>query len=548
MAGFTDDKKTFFSAIIDSVKKVGSFGMSYEDLVIKNSQAVGVSEAQFLQKGGIKDEAFLFGLRRADTTTKQYIAYFDKDYKNKKHYLQGFSQNPEIEFILDTICDEAIVYDERNFWAYFSFMQHDDVDEETYDKVQKRYKEIYNLFGFNQDILSWHLFRKFLSDGILSFEIVFDKKGKNIVGFKELDPASLVPTVEAQPDGSFIDIWIQYPDNPSLTRKLYDSQIIYISYAKGGGTAGRVSYTERLIRSFNLLRIMEHTRIIWNVMNSSYRMAMTVPIGTKSPQKAKQTLGELMSIYKEDIRLNTDSGELSVDGKPKIQFFKNYLMPSSPNGTPDIQPLAGAGDATAFSDTTVLKYFANKLRMDSKIPATRFGREESGSEGTITFTAEGLDQEEIRFGKFINRLRSIYQEILMKPLWVQFCLDFPNLKTDYILKSEFGLDYVKENMFREAKDMEVMVARKDQVIKISGLLNSEGKKYFSMDFLVDRFLGMNNQDISDNKKAKEEAAEKKKEAEGATGGAEGETPAEDEAPAEGATGEAPAEDKEEFTL
>ena len=39
-------------------------------------------------------------------------------------------------------------------------------------------------------------------------------------------------------------------------------------------------------------------------------MAMTVPIGTKSPQKAKQTLGELMSIYKEDIRLNTDSGEL----------------------------------------------------------------------------------------------------------------------------------------------------------------------------------------------------------------------------------------------
>jgi hypothetical protein len=254
-----------------------------------------------------------------------------------------------------------------------------------------------------------------------------------------------------------------------------------------------------------------------------------------------------MSIYKEDFRLNVDSGELSVDGKPKIQFFKNYLMPSSPNGTPDIQPLAGAGDATAFSDTTVLKYFANKLRMDSKIPATRFGREESGSEGTITFTAEGLDQEEIRFGKFINRLRSIYQEILMKPLWVQFCLDFPNLKNDYILKSEFGLDYVKENMFREAKDMEVMVARKDQVIKVSGLLNAEGKKYFSMDFLVDRFLGMNNQDISDNKKAKEEAAEKKKEAEGATGGAEGATGG-----AEGATGEAegeaPAEGGDEFTL
>jgi hypothetical protein len=218
-----------------------------------------------------------------------------------------------------------------------------------------------------------------------------------------------------------------------------------------------------------------------------------------------------MSIYKEDIRLNTDSGELTVDGRPKIQFFKNYLMPSSPNGTPDIQPLAGAGDATAFSDTKALQYFANKLRIDSKVPATRFGRDDSGSEGTITFSADGLDQEEIRFGKFINRLRSIYQEILMKPLWVQFCLDFPQLKNDYIIKSEFGLDYVKENMFLEAKEMEVMTARKDQVIKILGLKDSEGKSYFSLKFALDRWLGMTPQDMLDNEKAKKKAAEKKKE-------------------------------------
>jgi hypothetical protein len=510
MAGFTDGNKTFFSSIVDSIRKVTSFGMAYGDLVVKNSQAVGVSEAQFLKKGGIKDEAFLFGLKRSDTTTKQYIAYFDRDFKNKRHYVQGFAQNPEIEFILDTICDEAIVYDEKNFWAYFSFMQHDDVDEEVYKKAQKRYKEIYNIFGFNQDILAWHLFRKFLVEGIISFEIIFDKKGKNVIGFKEIDAASLVPTVEQQPDGSYVDIWIQYPDNPSLTRKLYDSQIIYISYAKGGGTSSRISYVERLIRSFNLLRIMEHTRIIWNVMNSSFRMAMTVPIGTKSPQKAKQTLGELMSIYKEDIRLNSDSGELTVDGRPKIQFFKNYLMPSSPNGTPDIQPLPGGGDATAFSDTKALQYFANKLRIDSKVPATRFGRDDSGSEGTITFSADGLDQEEIRFGKFVNRLRSIYQEILMKPLWVQFCLDFPQLKNDYIIKSEFGLDYVKENMFKEAKEMEVMTARKDQVLKIIGLKDGEGKSYFHLKFALDRWLGMTPQDMADNQKMKEEAAKKKK--------------------------------------
>jgi len=115
----------------------------------------------------------------------------------------------------------------------------------------------------------------------------------------------------------------------------------------------------------------------------------------------------------------------------------------------------------------------------------------------------------------------------MKPLWVQFCLDFPNLKKDYIIKSEFGLDYVKENIFREAKEMEVLTARKDQVIKISALMNSAGKKYFNMDFLVDRFLGVKGQDLVANKKAKEKTAEEKKKAAdgggeaGAAGGGEG---------------------------
>ncbi len=513
MAGFLENNRNnpFFSNVLSALRKIGSFGMSYGDMVVKNSQAVGTTEAIFTQKGGILDENFLYTLRKADTTAKQYIAYFDKDYKNKKTYLRNFALNPEIEFILDTVCDEAIVYDDKNFFSYFVSTDIHGIGEKKEAKIQERYKEIYNLFGFNQDISGWHFFRNFLIDGILAFEIIFDTKGKNIIGFKELDPASLLPSVEKQMDGSFVECWIQYPDNPALTRKLYDSQIIYISYAKGN-TMTRVSYIERLIRSFNLLRIMEHTRVIWNVMNSSYRMTMTVPIGTKSPQKAKQSLAELMSIYKEDIRLDSDSGELFVNGRPNIQFFKNYLMPSTPNGTPDIAPLAGSGDATPFSDLKALAYFADKLKLDSKIPYSRFDREDRGTQGTFSGNAEGLDQEEIRFFKFITRLRSIFQDILVKPLWIQFCLDYPEHKKDFMVKSQFGLDYVKDNSFAEIRYMEILNARKDQVTKISGLTDSEGKPYFSLRYVLDKYLGMTDDDRVANEKAKERDAEKKKKA------------------------------------
>ena len=539
MAGFLGDNRNnpFFSNVLNNLRKIGSFGMNYGDMVVKNSQAVGTTEAMFLAKGGVQDENFLYSLRKADTTAKQYIAYFDRDYINKKTYLRNFALNPEIEFILDTVCDEAIVYDDKNFFSYFVSTDIKGVGEEIENKIQDRYKEIYNLFGFNEGISAWHFFRNFLIDGILAFEIIFDSRGKNVIGFKELDPASLLPSVEKQLDGNFVECWIQYPDNPALSRKLYDSQIIYISYAKGNTTT-RISYSERLIRSFNLLRIMEHTRVIWNVMNSSFRMTMTVPVGTKSPQKARQSLAELMSIYTEDIRLDQDSGELFVNGRPNIQFFKNYLMPSTPNGTPDITPLAGSGDATPFSDLKALAYFADKLKLDSKIPYSRFDREDRGTQGTFSGNAEGLDQEEIRFFKFITRLRSIYQDILLKPLWIQFCLDYPEYKKDFMVKSQFGLDYVKDNSFAEIKYMEILNARKDQVTKIAGLLDADGKPYFSLKYVLDKYLGMTDDDKIANEKAKAAAEKKKKEAAEAAAEAGGE---------EGAAG-AEGEAEEEFKL
>ena len=48
-------------------------------------------------------------------------------------------------------------------------------------------------------------------------------------------------------------VWIQYKDDPTKERVLYDSQIIYIAYSSLS-TASRVSYVERLIRSFNSIK------------------------------------------------------------------------------------------------------------------------------------------------------------------------------------------------------------------------------------------------------------------------------------------------------
>lgn len=514
MAGFIDNENgnPVFQRIRESVKSISKFGMRYEDMVIKNSMAVGATEAAFINqnKTNVPDENMMYSLAKQDTMVKQYISYFDKDYKGKRDYLRKFSLNPEIEGVLDIVCDESINYDPSNYYAYPDFLDITTLKEKTREKVYEVFRKIYDIWGFSDDITAWQFFRQFMVDGFLAFEIIWDNRGKEIIGFKELDATSLIPSVEKQPDGRHVNVWIQFPNDPKKTRMLYDSQIIYMSYAKGNSVS-RLSYVERLIRPYNTLRIIEYTRVIWSVMNASFKLKMTVPVGSRSPQKAMQTLGELMSIYKEDISLSDDTGELLVDGAPKIQFYKNYLIPQGQNGQPTIEPLTMEGPN--LNDPAPLAYFYDRFIEESKIPATRFKGLDGSSSATYSNTADGLDKEEVRFSKFISRLRTNFQDIVIKPLWLQICKDNPELEKDLVFKSQLGLKYISENPFRVNQEMELITKRKESVDSLAAIMEDGDKPYFSQTYLIENFLGLTPADIKANKIAKEKSA-KKKEKEG----------------------------------
>lgn len=519
MAGFIDriGVNPIFGQISKSLKNLANLGMRYDDMVVKQSRAVGVTEAEFGNQGYLPEE-FLYSLALADVGQKKFIAFFDKDYKARRDYLRKFAMNPEIEFVVDTVADEAIVYDDANYFCEIDITKvrevlSPDTQKEIVSEINQQFKKIYNHFHFTEGHDGWAYFRQLLIDGFLAFEIIFDPDGTNIVGFKELDPISLRPGVEKSNDGVYKKIWVQYEDVPSMKRVLLDSQIIYISYAKGNFT-GRVSYVERMVRSFNLLRIMENSRIIWNIMNSSYRLKMVVPIGTKSPQKAKEALAEMINIYKEDISLDQDSGELAINGAPSMQFYKNYLFPSKNGESPDISVMGGEG--FDLSDTDALGYFKDKLIEDSKIPAGRFDKASGGGGGgQFSITADGIDREEIRFFKFVTRLRSIYQEIILKPLFIQMGLIYPELAEDELFKSTLSISFNKDNVFEEIKQMEIDQRRVDFVTAMMGIMDKKKDAsgmdvdvpYFVPKFLVEKYLKLTQDDISANERMMKEKAQ-----------------------------------------
>ena len=297
-------------------------------------------------------------------------------------------------------------------------------------------------------------------------------------------------------------VWIQYKGQGAKERELWDSQIIYLSYSQANAPM-RISYVERLIRSFNLLRIMEHSRIIWAVSNASFKTQFTIPVGGKSKTRAKQSLASLMNSYREVVDFNFESGEIQTNGKPMMPFNKEYWLPSKDGETPEITTIGG--DGPDLGDTESLKYFADKLQLASKIPFSRFDREGGN---TYDMDASGMLRDEIKFGKFISRLRSIWQEILVKPVYLQMCLNHPELKNDISFKSGLGLDFVKDNVFEEMKEMELQTKRVDFIGNLKTQLSTMDAEmteipYFDLGFLIKRYGGFTRDDLKANARAKE---------------------------------------------
>ena len=476
----------FFSTAFNNIKTVLNFGMSYEDQVLKKSQSIGKTEAKYDHVNAYNQyQEDLYSMALRDIGEKKYIAYFDKSYSQKKTFLQKFSKHSEIEYVLDIICDSAIVNDENNMFATLHTQRLDKFSDDILNDLKTAYSRIYDTFKFGSVGTGWKMFREFLIEGIKAFEIIYDENEKIVIGFKELDPSEMRPIIRNE-NGILRRYWILYEDDLSKKHELADEQVIYISYSSANDEYyNQVSYIERLIRSFNLLRLQENTRAIWYTMNSTFRMKMVVPTGSLSGNKAKQRLAELMSLYKEDVKLDFQSGELYVNGSPGFQYYKNYLFPSKKGDTIEMDSISY--DGPDLTDNSFIDYWNNKFMIESRIPRNRFrmAGEETGSFGQ---SKDDILQEEAQYYKFLSRLRSVYQEILIKPLKMEMYLKHPQLKNDVTFNTRLGIKFYKDNIFEEEKQMFIEEKRVERITTLQNILDEDDEPYIPAKVLIEEFL------------------------------------------------------------
>ena len=515
MAGFYGTG--FYPNKLNNITNTGK--VTPETLLLNNSQAIGYIEGELKRRGAYTpgaEDLLSFSAAIADTTSGLHtksLAFFQLDYKVKKERLRDIAANSEIEFVLETIANDTIVYDDNNMFVMpfniSDFIQKKGV--ENFPKIYQKYQDkiinvyedafynIYDAWGFYDGISAWKIFYQWLIEGNIAYEIIYDNviNPKKIIGFKEIDPSTVYPIIDKDTNGQLILKWIQKSPYDSTYKELSDNQIIYISYSNSFKSK-RVSFTERMIRSFNLLRIIEQSKVMWHIMMSPVRMKTRIPIGTKSFGKALNDVKEYLNTYKEDVFFNADTGELLVDGKPKVLYYKNYIIPKNSRGEEiDIESVEHKGPNLENSE--LLNYFLKKLKLDSKLPFSRWDYNEGG--GSYLLGPDTVSREEISYGKLIKRFRSAFQEVLIKPIYLQMCLDYPTLKKDLKLKNLLSVRYVDENVFEDLKKSTLI---KQRVETINSLLEvkENNDSYFNIDTLVKKFLKWSDGELNDNKTSK----------------------------------------------
>lgn len=485
-------------------------GMSLDEQVIKNMRALP-ADKDLLPKERQEVTSSLYNqlLTAWKVKDNKDRPFFEKDFAEKRDKLRALALQPELEEILDKFSNESIVYDSN--YVYFMEPYIDDNDLVDFEKsIQKKinnsvsvsFKRFYRMLNWRTQ--AWDQYKRWLVEGILAWEIVYDnlEKPTKIIGLIELDPATL--TKKFENDKWY---WIQFAGVNGKERKLLDAQVIYIQFQETKALS-RLSYLERLIRPYNIYRIIEQAQIIWVVTNAQYKTKFTIPVKGMNRARGSQTLNAAMNRYKEDIRFISDSGELTINGQAQMSFNKEYWMPESEAGTPEIETLGGEGPELMDSD--YLKFFHNQLIRVSGVPFSRF--DQDNDPNWFGTDADSYMRSEIDFGRYVTRMRNIWSQVILKPIWLQLCLDIPDMQANPDFQTCLQVQYKSYNLFEEMMQIALMEKRVEFIQNMKESMVDMDKdaneiKYFSSKFLVQKYLHMSDADIKLNEKYKQEEIE-----------------------------------------
>ena len=439
------------------------------------------------------------------------------------------AEQPETDNAIDDIVNEAIVTNDIGSPVSLNV---DDLDytDEVKKKVVNEFENVTKMLKFKE--YGGELFRKWYVDGKIYFHMIVDSSAPK-EGIKELryiDPIYMrkVREVNKEVDkltgitvAETVDEFFVYNDIDMTSAttvsnmgsggetlhgvKVAKEAIVYVTSGIMDSTRSKVmSHLHKCLKLINQLRMLEDALVIYRISRAPERRIFYIDVGNLTKGKAEEYVRNMMSQYRNKIVYDSNSGEVRDDRRHK-SMLEDFFLPRREGGRgTEITTLPGGENLGQIDD---ILFFQKKLYKSLNVPLSRLESESGFQVGRAT----EINREEVKFQKFIDRLRQKFSYIFLTALKTQLVLKGIIVEEDWdSIEENIYVDYQKDNYFSELKEFEILRDR----FEILSQMDEYVGKYYSKEWVRKNIL---QQDDIEIEQQNQQIADESDEGEGEEG-------------------------------
>ena len=243
--------------------------------------------------------------------------------------------------------------------------------------------------------------------------------------------------------------------------------------------------------------MIEDSLVIYRLSRAPERRIFYIDVGNLPKQKAEAYLRDVMQRYRNKLVYDANTGEIR-DDKKFMSMMEDFWLPRREGGRgTEITTLPGGQNLGEISD---INYFQKKLYRSLNVPETRL----QGDSGFSMGRSSEILRDEVKFSKFVGRMRKRFSEMFSDMLKTQLILKNIITPEDWEYMSDhIQYDFLYDNHFAELKDAELLRERltlAEQTMQYVG-------KYYSNDYVRRSVLRQTDEQIIEQDKLIEKEIE-----------------------------------------
>ena len=284
-----------------------------------------------------------------------------------------------------------------------------------------------------------------------------------------------------------------YPMSGALTGaakgsiKIAKDSITYCTSGLVDRNKGTVlSYLHKAIKALNQLRMIEDSLVIYRLSRAPERRIFYIDVGNLPKVKAEQYLKEVMSRYRNKLVYDANTGEVRDDRK-FMSMLEDFWLPRREGGRgTEITTLPGGQNLGELSD---IEYFQKKLYRALGVPESRIA---GGGDGFNLGRSSEILRDELKFSKFVGRLRKRFSQLFNDMLRTQLLLKNVVTPEDWeVMEDHIQYDFLYDNHFAELKEGELLTNRLTLATTIEPYIG----KYYSTEYVRKKILRQTDSEI-----------------------------------------------------